>query len=97
MEDNEAMVCRVPYDFRAPSPVNMRDVKFYTLTPKIMKEIVEGNPNDLPTVYIAITTDGYEKLSYNMVEITNHFKSNKTLLKEIRLYYSKKSVEEERN
>lgn len=91
------MVCRVPYDFRAPTPINMRDVKFHTLTPEIMREIVEGNPNDRPTVYIALTTDGYEKMSYNMTEITNYIKSNKTLLKEIRLYYSKNPVEDVRD
>lgn len=88
VEENETLVCRVPYEFQAPSPVNMRDVHFHVLTPEIMKDIVTGNPNDLPDVYIAMTIEDYENMSYNMVEILNYIKSNKALFNEISLYYS---------
>lgn len=85
--DNE-LVCRVPFEFEPPSPVRMRDVTFFVLTPEIMSEIVEGNTNNRPTLYYALTLEGYEGMAYNMLEINRFLEANKILFRALQDYLS---------
>jgi outer membrane lipoprotein-sorting protein len=91
-----ALVCKIPYDFQEPQPINMRDVKFYVLTPEKMREIINGNPEDLPIVYYGLSVEGYESMSYNMLEINRFLEANKILFQEIRNYYTPKQEESEK-
>ena len=93
--DNESLVCKIPYEFQQPTPIKMQDVKFYVLTRDIMQEIIEGNPNDLPVVFYALSVDGYESMSYNMLEINRYLEANNILIKSIRDYYKKEETSEE--
>lgn len=85
---SDALVCKVPYDFSYPATINMRDVKFFVITPEKMREILTGNPDDLPVVFYGLSVDGYESMSYNMAEINKFLEANKILFQEIRQYYS---------
>jgi len=89
IEDNPALVCKIPYDFEKPQPIQMRDVKFHVLTKEKMREILNGNPNELPEVYYGLSVDGYESMSYNMQDINRYLEANKILLKSIEEYYRK--------
>jgi len=91
-----ALVCKIPYDFQEPQPINMRDVKFYVLTPEKMHEIINGNPENLPTVYYGLSVDGYESMSYNMLEINRYLEANKILFQEIRRYYTPDNTDSEK-
>lgn len=94
IDDNPALVCKIPYDFEKPTPINMRDVKFHVLTRDKMREILNGNPNDLPVVYFGLSVDGYESMSYNIQDINRYLEANKILLKSIEDYYKKEPSEE---
>lgn len=93
---NDALVCKVPYDFKVPTAINMRDVKFYVITPDKMRSILSGNPENLPIVFYALSVDGYESMSYNMTEINKFLEANKILFREIRQYYSVEPAETEK-
>lgn len=94
VEENPALVCKIPYDFEKPAPIEMRDVKFYVLTRDKMREILNGNPNDLPVVYYGLSVDGYESMSYNIQDINRYLEANKLLLQSIEDYYKKEPSEE---
>ena len=94
IDDNPALVCKIPYDFEEPEPINMRDVKFYVITRDKMREILNGNPNDLPVVYYGLSVDGYESMSYNIQDINRYLEANKILLRSIEDYYKKDPSEE---
>lgn len=95
VDDNPALVCKIPYDFERPTPIRMNRVKFHVLTPEIMEEIVNGNPNDRPEVYYGLTVDGYESISYNMVEINRYLESTKILIEQLSEYYSNEESDNE--
>lgn len=92
---NDALVCKIPYDFQNPPAINMRDVQFYVLTPERMREIIDENPDNLPTVYYGLSVRGYESMSYNMLEINRFLEANKILFQELREYYSTDSEKSE--
>ena len=94
IDENPALVCKIPYDFEEPEPINMRDVKFYVITRDKMREILNGNPNDLPVVYYGLSVDGYESMSYNIQDINRYLEANKILLKSVKDYYKKDPSEE---
>lgn len=94
IEDNPALVCKIPYDFEKPEAIQMRDVKFYVITREKMKEILNGNPNDLPVVYYGLSVDGYESMSYNIQDINRYLEANKLLLESIEDYYKKEPSKE---
>ena len=93
IDDNPALVCKIPYDFEQPAPIKMRDVKFHVITREKMREILNGNPNNLPVVYYGLSVDGYESMSYNMQDINRYLEANKILLKSIDDYYEKEPSE----
>ena len=85
---DDALVCKVPYDFNYPTPINMRDVTFYVLTPEKMRELINENPDDLPIVYYGLSVDGYKSMSFNIQDINRFLEENKVLFTELKKYYS---------
>lgn len=95
--DTGPLVCKVPYTFQLPDPINWKPVQFKVLTPKIMRDIINGKSKDSSDVYIGLTIQDYENLSYNMQDIMKLLQTEKTLILKLREYYSKDSGKTDKN
>ena len=70
----------------APRPVVMRNVDFYVVTPATYDEFVTRYTNENgELVYIAMSTQDYENLTFNLADLQRYIKQQKAVI----VYYQK--------
>jgi hypothetical protein len=85
---------RTPLNLPDPSPIEPINFKWIVITPENAEDVwkkLEEQGSDL--VLFAVTDEGYEALSINMVQIRNHIDKQHTILLKYREYYESEKQE----
>lgn len=85
---------RTPLNLPDPTPVDPVPFKWVVITPENAQDVwakLEKQGDDL--VLFAVTDEGYEALSINMIQLRNHIDKQRTILLKYREYYESKKAE----
>lgn len=81
---DDVMVCKIPISIPNPEPIVWRSYNWVVLNKEKLQKIMDSN-KDLH--YIALTPDGYEKLSLNIEEIRGYIEQQREIKSAYEEYY----------
>lgn len=81
---DDAMVCKIPIDIPQPSSIHWRDLQWYVLNKEKVQDMID-NGEDI--YYIALTPEGYERLSLNVDDIRSYMSEQKEIINSYQKYY----------
>lgn len=83
---------RIPLNLRDPASITPRTVKWLVVTPENVNDVWEQLAKDgQHTVLFAVTADGYESMSLNLLELRQFIMQQRSIIIKYKEYYEGES------